>query len=77
MHEWLLTVDTLVFTINKLETNHQCREGFDEGTKPTKIVNVVCVFLKLLYCPIGINITLVAYSILLYEYELNILTLYN
>ena len=34
-------------------------EAFDEGTKPTKMLNVGCVFLKLLYCPIGIDIVLV------------------
>lgn len=40
---------------------------WEERTKPKNIINVSCVFFKLLYCQIGINIILVVYSLLLYE----------
>ncbi len=43
------------------------------------MINVSCVFLKLLYCPVGINIILVVlvdYYMNLDEYIINILLLY-
>lgn len=65
--EIIMIIDTLVVSINKLGTNDLWRPFFKDLMKSTKNINVGCLFLKVLYYPIVNNVTLVVYSVLLYE----------
>ncbi len=63
-------IEKLVLSMNKLETNHQFRQFFlHKGLMKNQNLQkkICCVFLKLLYCPVGITIILVVFSILLCE----------